>query len=99
MDSAKRYVTVGDAKVPVNEEEWRVARLPRDTPVEWSGRKREPAAGVGVLLYSWFYDGVIAEIDSGGKRVTLCPGWDGSKIRVLAATSRLNQPMTNGDGI
>lgn len=99
MADEKRYVTVGDARVGVKEEEWQVARLPRNTPVEWSGCKRAPESGVGVFLYSWFYDGVIAEIDCGGKRVVLHPGWDGSKVRALADTSRLNQPMTNGDGI
>ena len=95
----KRYVTVGDARTEVNEAEWFIATLPKNTPIEWDGERLGPPSGVGVFAYSWFYDGVIAEVDMGGRRVTLHPSFGGLSVRRLSDVGRLNQPMMHGDGI
>lgn len=102
----KRYVLVGGipgvcepAKVEVNEAEWLVATLEPGTPIEWEGERLGLKSGVGVFLYSWLYDGVMAVVDAGGRRVTLHPAFGGLTVRRLEDVSRLNQPMTHGEGI
>jgi hypothetical protein len=98
-------VVVGDATVEVSPVEFLLATLPKGTPVEWSGNTAGfpdglPESGVGVLLFTWFYDGVIGEVDCGGRRGALRPGPNKSlAVNVLADTRRLNQPGTHGDGM
>jgi hypothetical protein len=99
--NTEHYVKVGDALVQVNALEWFIVHLPPNTPVEWFGAKWEkPSAGVGIFLYSWFYDGVVAEIDANGRRLALHPATNPDLcIRVLEDTSRLCCQGMHGDGI
>lgn len=76
-------VMVGGRPESASELEYFLATLPEGTPVEWSGSRSPgtPSGGVGVLLFTWWYDGVVAEIDSGGRRIRLHPDSD-SGLRV-----------------
>ena len=103
-----RTVTVGDYPCPVSEAEYILATMPNNTPIEWGGGEppnemfggSAPSNGVGVLLYTWFYDGVVGEVQAGGRRVALWAAHSKSFwVRPLADLSRLEGPGMNGDGI
>lgn len=117
-------VQVGGAEVSVNENEYILAQMPRNTPIEWGGpeipfdipfdsaeselvltryKGRKHPYGVGVLLFTWFYDGVTAKVQMGHKEITLWPAsWPaGAWVRALPPErwNELDTPGMNGDGI
>ncbi len=75
-------VMVGDAVVRVSWAEMFFALLPENTPIRWRKLPQvfllfantAPESGEGVFLYSWFYDGVIAEVEADGKRFPIMCG-------------------------
>lgn len=73
------HVIVGGTKTECRWAEYIASRLSEGQPVRFRlkpgmlcGAVRE---GVGVFQYSWWYDGVNANIDCGGKTVTAMLGF------------------------
>ena len=102
-----RRVRVEEAEVTASEAEYAIATMPDNTPIEWGGGGSpggpfgggEPSTGVGILLYSWWYDGVIAEVQTGGRRIGLFAARKGFWVKRLDDLTRLEGPGLNGDGI
>lgn len=101
---ARRTVKVGNAPVEVTEAEWLFATSPPGTPVEWECRPDAaiggPPRGTGILLGTYYWDGVHARVSAGGRTLTLCPALDRNfRAARLDDTARLNEPLMHGDGI
>lgn len=101
-------VMVGDAPCKVSDAEYFFACLPKNTPIEWGNygnasslfSAKEIPAGVGVFLYSWFYDGIVAEVMVGQKRIALHPSfYKDFWVKELTDVSGLEGEGCNGDGI
>ena len=92
-------IIVGDSQpFSVPWREYVAAIMPKNTPVEfWDedfyGKKEHD---VGIFLYSWHYDGVIAELDCNGVRKHLWFGDGNAKIRRLCDMSKMSM---QGEGI
>lgn len=96
-------VKVGQATVDVSDVEYLLATMPKNTPIEWSGGGTwhdEIPAGVGMFLFSSYYDGVNGHVDMNGRRIVLMPScFPELRVAVLLDTKRLDGTGMHGDAI
>lgn len=98
-------ILVGGHPVKCRWAEYHASLLPKGTPVSWfdpesANFMQKPRArrGTGILLCVWWYDGVIADIDVGGERVSIHLAFGGS-LRRLRDMGKLVGQGCQGEGI
>ena len=100
-------VMVGGAKVRVNWLEYYFAILPKGSPVEVTVRPVKThlpwpntfRSFCGTFRFSWNYDGIIGEFESGGKKIHIYGDMERNRVKVRRLKDMSRLPGCQGEGI